>query len=276
MKLLASNIAWTPAQDADVAALLRGHGFTGIEIALTRDWPELAAATAADVRAFASRWRNEGLPVAAAQALLFGRPELVIFGSEDARRQTLDYLRLVFDLCAAAGARAMVFGSPRNRRVDGRAAAEVRSIATAFFGALADEAHARQLVLAIEPNPPAYGADFINTAAEAIELVRAIGRPGVGLHLDLGCLRLANEPVAKTVIDGAPLLAHVHASAPHLAPLIEADDQLDTFVAQLSGSGYSGALSLEMRRNDDNRLDALDRSAARLANSVRHAAAGTR
>jgi len=278
MTLLASNIAWTPSQDAEVAARLRAHGFTGIEIALTRDWPELARADAAAVRAFAARWRDEGLPIAAAQALLFGRPDLLVFGSGETRRQTIDYLRLVFDLCAAAGARAMVFGSPRNRRLDHCRAADARVLAVDFFGALAAEAEARQLVLVIEPNPPAYGADFVTTAAEAVELVRAVDRPGFRLHLDLGCLRLAGEPIAQTVIAAAPLVAHAHASAPHLAPLEDggADDGLDAFLSALSGSGYAGAVSLEMRRNDGHDLSPLDRSAARLAHALRRAAAGTR
>jgi sugar phosphate isomerase/epimerase len=280
MKRLASNIAWTPAQDAEVAALLRAEGFDGIEVALTRDWPDLAKADVADVRAFAARWRDEGLPIGAAQALLFGRPELVVFGTADVRRQTIDYLRLVFDLCAAAGARAMVFGSPRNRRVDGRPPAEARGIAVDFFGELAGEAEARQLALVIEANPPAYGADFVTTAAQAIDLVRAVDRPGFRLHLDLGCLRLAGEPVAETVIAAAPLLAHAHASSPHLAPLLgpkpNQDDELDAFVSALSGSGYAGAVSLEMRRSDDDQLGAFAQSAARLARSMQDAAPGTR
>ena len=279
MTLLASNIAWTPAQDAEAAALLRAHGFAGIEVALTRDWPELAKANPAHVRAFAARWRDEGLPIAAAQALLFGRPDLVVFGSAGVRRQTVDYLRLVFDLCAAAGARAMVFGSPRNRRVERLPPPEARAIAIDFFGELATEAETRQLVLVVEPNPPAYGADFVTTAAEAIDLVRAVDRPGFRLHLDLGCLRLAAEPVAATVSAAAPLLAHAHASSPHLAPLDDlsgAGDELDAFLSALSGSGYAGAVSLEMRRNDDNRLAPLEQSAARLARSLARAAAGTR
>jgi hypothetical protein len=94
---------------------------------------DLASARIDDVRAFARRWRDEGLPIVAAQALLFGRPDLLLLGPPDVRRQTIDYLRLVFDLCAAAGATTMVFGSPRNRRREGRSTADAMAIATDAF-----------------------------------------------------------------------------------------------------------------------------------------------
>jgi sugar phosphate isomerase/epimerase len=260
VKLAASNIAWLPDQDARVAALLKRAGFEGIEVALTREWPDLASAPIADVRAFARRWSDDGLPIVAAQALLFGRPELLLLGPPAVRRQTIDYLRRVFDLCAAADAVTMVFGSPRNRRREERSQAEAMAIATEVFRELGAEAARRGLVLAIEANPTAYGGDFITTVREAVELVEAVAHPGFRLHLDYGCMTIAGEPIDEAAALARPFVVHAHASAPHLAPVSGSTAPLAPFVTALEAAGYHGWLSLEMRRSDADDLSALERS----------------
>ena len=40
MKLSVSNIAWSPERDETVLILLKKHGFSGVEIAPTRLFPE--------------------------------------------------------------------------------------------------------------------------------------------------------------------------------------------------------------------------------------------
>jgi D-psicose/D-tagatose/L-ribulose 3-epimerase len=52
--------------------------------------------------------------VFAAQALLFGRRDLTLFDDADTRQRTLDYLCIMVRVCARLGARALVFGSPKN------------------------------------------------------------------------------------------------------------------------------------------------------------------
>jgi len=260
MKLAASNIAWLPEQDGQAAALLKRAGFEGIEVALTREWPDLRNAPIADVRAFARRWSDEGLPIVSAQALLFGRPELLLLGPPAVRRQTIDYLRHVFDLCAAADAAKMVFGSPRNRRREGRSQADAMAIATEVFRKLGAEAARRGLVLAIEANPPQYGGDFITTVREAVELVEAVAHPGFRLHLDYGCMTMAGEPIDESVTLARPFVVHAHASAPNLEPLTDSTAALPAFVTALNAVRYDGWLSLEMRRPETNDLSALERS----------------
>ena len=55
---------------------------------------------------------DRGVSVVALQALLFGRPDLVLFESPERRSATLDYLEGVLRLASWLGAGPLVFGSP--------------------------------------------------------------------------------------------------------------------------------------------------------------------
>src|SRR4051812_10174740 len=109
--LAVSGIAWEQAEEADVARLMRRHGCGAVELAPTGRWPKPLEAPAADVAAYRRWWEDQGLPVVALQALLFGQPELLLFESAPVRARLLDYLKGIVDLGAALGAKALVFGS---------------------------------------------------------------------------------------------------------------------------------------------------------------------
>ncbi|MGH7222535.1 MAG: sugar phosphate isomerase/epimerase family protein, partial [Gemmataceae bacterium] len=76
MRLAISNIAWPAGEDDAVAPLLHTHGVEGVELALTKVWPEPLEAMAAEVRAYRHSWEKQGPLIAALQALLFGKPHL--------------------------------------------------------------------------------------------------------------------------------------------------------------------------------------------------------
>src|SRR5438477_315577 len=137
MKLAVSNIAWPREQDAAVADALRELGVTGIEVAPTKVWPQPLAATDAEVDAYRRFWNDRGIEIIAAQALLFGKPELTLFDSPETRARTLDYLTGIVRLCSRLGAGALVFGSPKNRRVGNGSPHKARQVAAEFFGRLA-------------------------------------------------------------------------------------------------------------------------------------------
>ena len=260
MKLAFSNIAWPPELDADVAALLVERGFSGVEIAPTkwRDKPYEAAP--ADVRAYRDQWADRGLEVVALQALLFGRPDLQLFGDDSSRSALKNYLRRAIDFAALVGARALVFGSPKNRARGAMPPADALTSAADFFRAVAPYAHERGCVLCIEPNPPAYGCDFITTTPEAVALCRAIGTAGVAVNLDGGAMAMNGEDQRAMIATAAPLVGHVHASEPQLAEL--ASPLHEITAAALAASGYAGWVSVEMRATPGDELGAVRRAAA--------------
>ena len=112
MKIAVSNIAWPVEQDAQIADALAACGVRGIEIAPTKIWPKPLEATESEIGAYRRWWSDRGISIVAAQALLFGRPDLTIFENEATRRLTRDHLEGIIRLCARLGAEALVFGSP--------------------------------------------------------------------------------------------------------------------------------------------------------------------
>jgi len=262
MKLAVSNIAWPSGADEDAFAVLDQHGVAGLEVAPTKLWPKPAEVPPGEVRRYREGVERHGLRVVAAQALLFGRPDLTVFGDAGTREATLEYLGAIVRLCAALGAEALVFGSPKNRRVGGLAPETAWRIAEEFFGRLAEVADRHGTVVVMEANPPEYEADFVTRAAEAAELVRRVNRPGLRLHLDTACMSLAGDDVAGVLEAHAPLLHHFHVSEPRLAPVSDATVDHPRFAEALRRSGYDRWVSIEMRAPEPFSADALDGAVA--------------
>ena len=263
MKLAISNIAWSPSDDEAVAARMREHGFSGVEIAPTKYWPAPLSVGPAEVAAVRRFWERRGIAVVALQSLLFGTSGLAVFGTPAQRQATLQYLQGIVRLGGQLGAGVVVFGSPRNRSARGREPAEVDAEALEFFRALGDVAAETGLVFCIEPNPPAYGCDWITTSAEGRSFVNRIGHPGLGLHLDAAGMALAGEDPARAIAAAGDAIRHFHASEPELAALGGGAIDHGACAAALRAVGYRRWVSVEMRAAGDG--SDLSRAAAAMA-----------
>ncbi len=256
MTLAVSNIAWTPDEDATAAAVLQEFGVRCIEVAPTVRWPAPLEVSEAEALAYRAQWHARGIEIVALQSLLFGRPDLTVFGSDDTRAAMVDYLAGICRLASWLGATRLVFGSPANRRPGVLDDAERDRMAIAFFRAVGAGAAAHGTVVCIEPNPAEYGCEWIRSVRDAAALVDAVDHPGFGLHLDAGGMLLHGDGVDDIVAALAhPGVRHVHASDPMLAPLgtgHEGSAQWHQALAGvLSTAGYGGCVSLEMRRQPE-------------------------
>ncbi|MEI6535113.1 MAG: TIM barrel protein, partial [Verrucomicrobiaceae bacterium] len=153
-----SNIAWPAADDEAALGMLQASGVNLIEIAPTRHWPDLTQVDESEARGFAEILHQNGFSICAFQALLFGKPELQVFGSDNGRA-CLDYLESVCRLAGWMGAKALVFGSPKNRLRGALSFDAALAKATDFFRVLGDAAIKNGVIVCIEPNPSAYGCD---------------------------------------------------------------------------------------------------------------------
>src|SRR5438067_13720964 len=115
MKISISNIAWENEYDLAVADILSNNGIHGIDIAYTKIWPSLSAASAEAVNHYRSFWNSRNINVIGMQSLIYGRPDLLLFGGHEVRKKMMKYLIDVFELAAQLGAVPLVFGSPKNR-----------------------------------------------------------------------------------------------------------------------------------------------------------------
>lgn len=115
--------------------LMQGYGFSGLEIASTRVFPEAPYDRPGEAAVWAARLKERhGLIIPSIQSIWYGRHE-ALFGTEKERGILLDHTRKAIDFAAAVGCRNLVFGCPKNRRLhDGadpgeRAAQGVRAVA---------------------------------------------------------------------------------------------------------------------------------------------------
>jgi sugar phosphate isomerase/epimerase len=262
-----SNLAWDPADDAAVAAVLTDAGVAGVELAPTKIWPDPLTAAPAEVAAYRAQWEAAGLPVVSLQSLLFGHPELVLFGDADDRARFVAYLERIIDLAEQLGAGPLVFGSPKNRRRGDLDPETAEARAAEVFAELGRYAGPRSACLCIEPNPADYGADFVNHAVEGASLARRVAEPGFGLHLDTGSLTLAGDDIPEAIAGSIDVLRHFHCSEPQLAP-IGRSGRVDhhAAAAALRAAGYTGHVSVEMLVPDGE--DALECVAAAAALAV--------
>jgi sugar phosphate isomerase/epimerase len=247
MKIAISNIAWEPAEDDTVRALMREFGTAGVELAPTKIWSNPATASEAEVDRARREWNNAGFQVAALQSLLFGRPELTVFDGEQSRAATGDYLQQVMLVAGRLGAGALVFGSPKNRRIGNTQPAEIERIARGFFQAMAKSAVVSNTCFCLEPNPPEYGCDYVTTVDEALEVIRAIDHPGLRLNLDTGIMAMNREPVEATIEAALPWIGHIHLSEPQLAVVGSGAVDHARIAEVLKKLGYDGWVSIEMR-----------------------------
>lgn len=245
-RLAVSSIGWLPEESDEVMRLLHVDGVTGLEIAPTTVWPDPASVGANEIGRARARWADLGLRVVALQALLYGRPELVVFADATARRRTVDHLVRMCRLAGGLGASVLVFGSPRNRRTSGRPPAEVERIARRFFRAVGRAAADHGAVLCIEPNPADYGTDFVTSLDEARRLVDDVDHPGFGLHLDAGALALDGPGKAPDLAAVAHRARHFHISEPGLVEFGSSGLEHGWIASTMSAGGYDGWRSLEM------------------------------
>lgn len=250
MNLAISNIAWDAEDEPQIARLMVELGITGVEIAPTKIWPRPLEVSADEARAYRRSWEDRGIRIVAMQALLYGRGDLTLFDSRTAREETLEYLRGIMRLGGRLGAGPLVFGSPKNRRMGNRSPAEVEQIAVDFFRAAGEVALQEGVVLCIEPNPAAYGCDWVTTSAEGRELVKRVGSEGFGLHLDAAGMTLSGE--SPEALDAcARDLCHFHVSEPYLGPIGEGGVDHAGFASVLRGVDYPNWVSVEMKHQPD-------------------------
>lgn len=245
MKLAVSNIAWEAGENEGIIPLLRNNDVIGIEIAPTKRWGEPIEAAESEIKDYRYEWISQGLTPVAMQALLFGKPHLSIFGERAA--ETKNYLGKIIRLAGLLSIKALVFGSPKNRLIGDRDRDAAYEEAHAFFSELGQLAADNGVVFCIEPNPKEYGCDFITTSLEGLQLVKDVGHPGFGLHLDTGTMLINGEQPELILPECLPYAAHFHISDPNLLIPGSFSSGHSAIASFLQRSNYNKWVSIEMK-----------------------------
>lgn len=239
-----SHLAWKPQEDLEALQLLESSGIKYIEISPYRSWANLLSANESGL-SYPDSLRKGNITIQAIQSLLYNQPELTIFTSKISREATARHLERMIDLAARLGIKVLVFGSPRNKLIGEMDISDAKKIAIDFFGNLAKRAAAKNIYFCLEPTPKEYGADFITTHGEVLELIKLIGSPGLKLNLDLGAARINNENCLDLIHSNLNDIGHIHISEPFLKSII-LDIDFHTRVAKtLTDLRYTNGISIE-------------------------------
>lgn len=246
MKLAISNIGWTAENDEYVYARMNEYGFTGLEIAPTRIFPENPYYDPGRAQEWARSMKSVyGFAIPSMQSIWYGRSEKIC-GSADERAVLISYTKKAIDFAEAIGCGNLVFGCPRNRSIsdDGDVEISVR-----FFKEIGDYAADHHTIVALEANPPIYNTNFINTTKDAIELIERVDSNGFLLNLDVGTM-VENCESMDVVRDKGHLINHVHISEPGLKP-IQHRNIHKLLADYLRDEKYQRFVSIEVGRQDN-------------------------
>ncbi len=186
--------------------LVRQAGYDGVEV-------PVFAPEALDAEGVRRAAESRGLALTASGALPPGSS--LCGGRAGARALAEQYVRGALHACARMG--ATVFCGPLYKPVGETGGAltpaQQREQAGAALRPLAAQAAQLGVKLAVEPLNR-FETDVLNTVADAVELARSVGSPGLGLLLDTFHMHIEEKDSASAIGDAAEagLLAHFHAS----------------------------------------------------------------
>lgn len=246
MKLAISNIGWDVSNDASVYELMKKYGYSGLEIAPTRIFPDNPYMHLKDAQEWSEGLKEkEGFIVPSMQSIWFGRQEK-IFGTTEERQVLVEYTKMAIDFAETIGCENIVFGCPRNRNITDNADP---SIAISFFKELGDYAAEHNTVIGMEANPPIYNTNYINDTKAALELIEQVNSRGFMLNLDVGTM-IQNDESVEELVGYVHLINHVHISEPGLK-MIEKRNIHRELMDFLIGEGYRRFFSIEMGNKVD-------------------------
>ncbi|HEX7137679.1 MAG TPA: sugar phosphate isomerase/epimerase family protein [Vicinamibacterales bacterium] len=225
----------------------KAAGFDYVELATT----EVAALADEDFTVAARTLAATGLPTPVSN--LFLPATLKVTGPEANPDAQSTYVARAFERVAQLGVRIVVFGSGGARRVpDGVARGAAFGQLVDFGRRIAPLARARGITVAVEPLRREE-TNIINSAAEGLELVEAVGDPAFQLMVDF--YHLASEHENPDIIVRARgRLRHVHMANPkgRLFPLAWDEFDYQPFFTNLGRIGYAGRISIEASTQDLN------------------------
>jgi len=223
----------------------RAAGFDYVELSAT----EIASLSDDEFAAAAAHIKTLGIATPAANLLL--PATLKVTGPDVNPDLQMQHVHKALTRLSTLGTEIVVFGSGGARRVaDGFSKDEAFKQLVDFGRRAAREARGSGITIAIEPLRK-QETNIINTAAEGLDLVDAIGDPNFQLMIDFYHLASEHEDPA-IVFKAKDHLRHLHMANPQGRVFPQAWDEFDysPFFANLRAIGYDKRISIEASTSD--------------------------
>ncbi len=229
-------------------AFMQQCGYGGVEVApftLAPDIKDVSSVERQKLRDTASIHHLEIIGL----HWLLAKTEGLHLTTSDAtvRSKTTEYLKDLANTCADLGGKVMVFGSPDQRNLeDGMALEQAMENAAEVFRAAMPVLEERGVELCFEPLTPKE-TDFVNTCAEARQLIERVDSPNFVLHQDVkAMLGAETDSIEKVIADFADVTHHFHVNDINLLGPGMGETDFEPIFRALLESGYLGWVSVEV------------------------------
>ena len=228
--------------------LIKEIGYTGIEVApftLASRITDVSSQRRAELKQIAA---DNGLEIIGLHWLLAKTEGLHLTSPDaDVRQATTQYLIDLGEACADLGGTLMVFGSPFQRNLlEGVTREQAYEYAAGVLREALKPLEARGVEICMEPLT-SKETDFVNTCADALELIEMVGAPNISLHQDVkAMLGAESESVPALIEKHAGQVGHFHVNDTNLlGPGMGETDYAPIFTA-LKKAGYDKWVSVEV------------------------------
>jgi sugar phosphate isomerase/epimerase len=222
-------------------------GYQGIEVAPFALAPRITDLAAERRQTLRKQAAEHGLQIVGLHWLLAKTTGLHLTSGDPAcRRATADYLVELGRACADLGGDLLVFGSPAQRSLEpGVARGEGMERAAEVLRRCLPALVEVDVKLCLEPLTPKE-TNFLNTCADAVELMDRVGSPNLLLHQDVKAMLTERDPIPELIARYANRVGHFHANDGNLlGPGMGPTDFVPIFRA-LVESNYRGWVSVEV------------------------------
>jgi D-psicose/D-tagatose/L-ribulose 3-epimerase len=161
-----------------------------------------------------------------------------------------EYLDKALGRAVQLGVKVIVFGSPKSKNVpEGYPMDKAWSQLVELLKSIDLLVRTRGITVVIEPLNKGE-SNIINTAAEGLQLVKAVERENIKLLIDYYHLVMEKEN-PEIILDAGSYVKHIHFANPAgRVYLVEAEDGYVRFMNLLKRIGYEGRMSVEAYTKD--------------------------
>lgn len=195
-----------------------------------------------------TRVKQSALPIYAYNVFIPG--SLKVVGPHVNEEAVLTYVDSVFQRCKATGVDRIIWGSGGSRRVpDGFDHGKAKEQFVSIARKVAEKAKPYNIKIALE-NLNSTETNFINTAAEALDIVKKVNHPNLRLCVDVYHMLKENEgPGIIAQAKGYVMYCEVAEKNGRTPPGVQGD-KFAPYFAELKKIKYDGPIMIECRWDD--------------------------
>jgi sugar phosphate isomerase/epimerase len=233
---------------AEVCRVVRSIGYDGLEIAPFTLAPRITDVTPARRRELKAIVADSDLATIGLHWLLAQTEGFYLTSPDPAvRRRTADYFLALAEATRDLGGSLMVLGSPKQRDLlPGVTYDQACGSAVEVFQAIMPAIGAMGVELCLEPLAPSE-TNFLNTCAQAIEVIARVNHPHIKLHMDVKAQSSeTGATVPELIARHAASAGHFHAQDVNLRGPGMGDVDFEPILDALVASGYDRWVSVEV------------------------------